>query len=58
MLAAEPARGRDASELAPNLRRSAYESHIIFYVPEATGVLIVRVLHQRMDFARHGMAEK
>jgi len=54
-LAEHPTRGRGAAELAPNLRRWKYESHIVFYVAEPQGILIVRVLHQAMDIRRHPM---
>ncbi|ETX06588.1 MAG: hypothetical protein ETSY2_16230 [Candidatus Entotheonella gemina] len=48
-----PLFGRSASELAPGLRRSEYQSHVVFYLPEASGVLIVRVLHVHMDPGQH-----
>jgi toxin ParE1/3/4 len=57
MLADQPMRGRSAAQLAPDLRRWNYRSHVIFYVPDEQGVLIVRVLHQRMDFERHPMTD-
>lgn len=52
-LAEHPLHGRAADALAPGLRRSDYESHIVFYLPQDDGILIVRVLHQRMDVALH-----
>lgn len=52
-LAGRPALGREAGQLAPGLRRFPYRSHAVFYVPENVGVLIVRVLHERMDAPRH-----
>ena len=52
-LADKPSDGRDADELAPNLRRLRYQSHMIFYIPDEDGVFIVRVLHKSMDFQRH-----
>ena len=52
-LAESPLQGRSASELSPDLRRLEYESHVVFYVPMAKGVRIVRVLHQSMDMKRH-----
>lgn len=58
VLADHPHRGRSADELAPKLRRWHYESHVIFYLPSENGALIVRVLHQRMDFERHLMPEE
>lgn len=57
MLAERPLRGRSASQFAPNLRRWEYESYVIFYVPDEQGVLIVRVLHQRMDLERKFMTD-
>ena len=56
-LAEDARRGRRAEHLASNLRRYNYESHVIFFLPEKKGVLIVRVLHQRMDFQRHPLGD-
>ena len=53
ILADNPGVGRSAPQLAPELRRHKYQSHIIFYVPREKGVLIVRVLHARMDAKHH-----
>ena len=52
-LAGNPMQGRRASELSPGLRRLEYESHVVFYLPKAKGIRIVRVLHQNMDMKRH-----
>lgn len=52
-LAAHPLRGRSADELATGLRRSEYQSHIVFYLPLESGVRVVRVLHRNMDAPRH-----
>ncbi len=52
-LADNPSRGRSADQLAPMLRRDEVQSHIVFYLPNAEGVLIVRVLHESMDVLRH-----
>ena len=52
-LAERPALGRRADRLAPGLRRYPYRSHVVFYMPEDEGVLIVRVLHESMDALRH-----
>lgn len=51
-LAANPAMSRRAEQLAKDLRRFEHGSHIIFYRPGDEGVLIVRVLHYRMDAGR------
>lgn len=53
VLAENPQLGRSAAELAPNLRRYEHQSHVVFYIPEDTDILIVRILHQRMDFKQH-----
>mgnify|MGYP002635246779 CR=1 FL=1 len=45
--------GRTAGQLAPNLRRFEYQSHVVFYMPDEGGILIVRVLHERMDVQAH-----
>jgi toxin ParE1/3/4 len=49
--------GRSAGHLAPGLRRMKYESHVIFFLHDEAGVLIVRILHQRMAFKRHPMTD-
>jgi len=53
ILADNPDVGRSAAQLAPELRRHEYQSHVVFYVPKEKSVLIVRVLHARMDAKRH-----
>lgn len=52
-LAENPQMGRRAEQLAKGLRRFEHRSHIIFFVPVDQGVLVVRVLHYRMDVGRH-----
>ena len=52
-LVTNPRSGRSAERLAPGLRRLEHRSHVVFYVEDGTGVLIVRVLHARMDTPRH-----
>jgi toxin ParE1/3/4 len=45
---------RSADDVRPGYHRAAAESHIIFFRRMDTGVLdIIRILHQRMDIARH-----
>ena len=58
VLADHPARGRTADDVAPGLRRWNYHSHVVFFRPEAQGVVIVRVLHQAMDATRHPMKDE
>lgn len=45
--------GRDASEFLSFLKRFVYKSHIIFYLSTDSGVLIIRVLSQSMDYEIH-----
>jgi toxin ParE1/3/4 len=52
-IAAQPSLGRDFSDVHPGTRRSNQASHAIYYRQTGTGVLILRILHQRMDPARH-----
>ncbi len=52
-LAEFPDLGRDANVIHPGYRRIETGRHVVFYRPTGHGVLIVRVLHDRMDFRRH-----
>lgn len=52
-LADNPRLGRSADDIHPGLRRFEHESHVVFFVPREGGVLIVRVLHGRMEVTRH-----
>jgi len=56
-LAEYPNSGRSAGHLAPRLRRMNFASHVIFFQHDEIGVLIVRVLHQRMAFPRHRLTD-
>jgi len=53
MLAEFPELGRDVDEIRPGYRKIETASHSIFYRKTENGVLIMRVLHQNMDFGRH-----
>lgn len=48
LLAHNPLIGRRCDELGPGLRRFSIEKHEVFYLEQADGILIIRVLHQRM----------
>jgi len=52
-LAAFPDMGRDAGHIRSGYLRMDSGSHAAFYRKTPTGILVVRVLHQRMDFVRH-----
>jgi toxin ParE1/3/4 len=48
LLARNPPIGRSCDSIRPGLRRFEVGKHVVFYVPVPDGVLIARVLHQRM----------
>ena len=54
-IAEDPANhGKAFDEIHPGLRALHVRRHMVFFVVQANGkVLIVRVLHGRMDYARH-----
>jgi toxin ParE1/3/4 len=59
MLADNPALGRSSDEIRPGLRRIEHGRHIIFYRKRTSGgILIVRILHQRMLPERHAIDEE
>ena len=43
-----PAMGHVANEVRPGLRRIEHGRHVIFYRELSDGVLVVRILHDRM----------
>ncbi|WP_416909023.1 MAG: type II toxin-antitoxin system RelE/ParE family toxin [Polymorphobacter sp.] len=47
-----PMIGTEVPNRKQPLRRISAESHIIYYRPDTKGVLVTRVLHQRMDADR------
>jgi toxin ParE1/3/4 len=47
MLADNPEAGRVCGDIRRGLRRMEHGRHVIFYRPDAEGILISRVLHQR-----------
>ena len=48
LLADNPALGRPCDEIRPGLRRMLEEKHVVFYRDEPGGILVCRILHQRM----------
>jgi len=52
-LADHPQRGRASSNIAFGLFRLVVERHVVFYRLSTTEVLVVRILHEKMDFAAH-----
>jgi toxin ParE1/3/4 len=52
-LADNPALGRNCDYIRPGLRRLEHGSHVVFYRQQRDGILISRILHQRMLPVRH-----
>ena len=53
LLADTPLIGRDYGFPRTGLRRYEHASHSVYYRLTDSGILILRVLHRRMDPARH-----
>ncbi len=53
LLADDPSRGRSAETVRPGYLRRNVAAHVIFYKRAKYGVVIIRVLHGRMDFKSH-----
>jgi toxin ParE1/3/4 len=47
-LVSKPELGRACDQVRPGLRRMEYGLHVLFYRLEAEGIVISRILHQRM----------
>ncbi|MGH7088411.1 MAG: type II toxin-antitoxin system RelE/ParE family toxin [Stellaceae bacterium] len=50
LIAAHPRMARERSEFNPPVRLHPYQSHLIVYMLDDDGVLIVRVLHGRQEW--------
>ena len=57
MLADNPEAGRACDDIRRGLRRMEHGRHVIFYRPDAEGVLVSRVLHQRMLPGRYAIED-
>ena len=53
LLAERPEIGRSMDQIRQGYRHFKGFSHTIFYREESYGILIIRILHQRMYFKRH-----
>ena len=53
LLADNPNIGHSAEEILPDYLRFPHESHVIFYKIFSSSILIVRILHERMDPKKH-----
>ncbi len=56
-LADRPKFGRPCESVRPGLRRMEHGKHVVFFRREPGGILISRILHQRMLPERHLMDE-
>ena len=53
LLSEHPGMGTAAEDVRAGYRRFAHESHVVFHRASQRGILVVRVLHKRMDVSRH-----
>jgi toxin ParE1/3/4 len=49
----DPRRGLACDEIRPGYQKFSVGSHVLFFKASTTRVVIVRVLHRRMDFSWH-----
>ncbi len=52
-LSVNPLIGRSRDEIAPNLRSHNFQQHVIYERVAVETVTVLRVLHGKMDAARH-----
>jgi len=48
-LVEQPALGMSCMDLSPGLRAFPYQSHVLYYLVEPERLIVVRVLHKRMN---------
>ena len=57
-LADHPVLARPCGEIRPGLYRLEHGKHVVFYRPERGGILVSRILHQRMLPERHSIEDQ
>ena len=57
-LADKPTSGRLCEDIRPGLRRHEHGRHVVFYRQESGGILVSRILHQRMLPERHAIDDQ
>ena len=57
-LAGNPSLGRNGDYIRAGLRRLEHGSHVVFYRQQRHGVLISRILHQRMLPRKHPIDDR
>uniref|UniRef100_E6QN11 ParE n=1 Tax=mine drainage metagenome TaxID=410659 RepID=E6QN11_9ZZZZ len=50
--------GRECGEIRPGLRRMEHGSHVIFFRQRKNGILVSRILHERMVPASHRLEDQ
>ena len=58
MLADNPGLGRNCDHVRPGLRRMETGRHVVFYREDARGILVSRILHERMLPERHAIDDE
>ena len=53
LLADNPKIGLSAEDILPDYLRFSFESHVIFYKMFSSSILVVWILHERMDPEKH-----
>jgi len=53
LLPDNPDIGYSAEDILPGYLRFPYESHVVFYKKLSSSIIVVRVLHERMDAKLH-----
>jgi toxin ParE1/3/4 len=57
-LANNPALGRLWDDVRPGLHRLEHGKHVVFYRRDPLGILVTRILHQRMLPERHAIEDQ
>ncbi|MET0363444.1 MAG: type II toxin-antitoxin system RelE/ParE family toxin, partial [Sphingobium sp.] len=52
-LAQAPQHSQNCDAIRPGYRRRTVEQHALYFRQESYGIAVIRILHQRMDPARH-----
>ncbi len=52
-LAKAPQQAQGCANIRPDYRRRGVEQHVVYFRPTCYGIAVIRILHQRMDVARH-----
>lgn len=55
LLSEQPRMGRQRKELGPELRSLPYGRYVLFYLPHADGIELVRIIHSSRDISRGDM---